>query len=198
MRIVSFVSFAALWLMFALIGCGTQEKKDDFFTSGNREADQRAEQRVARDEQLNPDEETQARTLYEKLGGAEGIDAIVNDWVARMLNDPRVNFQRKGVESGGFLNVGETSMEWKPTAGEVAALKTHIAQFISLTTGGPAKYTGRDMKAAHANMKITNAEFDASVGDLQASLDKLNVRTDEQKELLAIIESTRPQIVEER
>jgi hemoglobin len=47
-------------------------------------------------------------------------------------------------------------------------------------------------------MKITNAEFDAAVGDLKATLDKFQVPTDEQKELLAIVESTRPQVVEER
>lgn len=186
-------------LLPLVIGCGSQEKEErDFFTSGNREADQRAEQRVARDEQINPNEEVQARTLYEKLGGEEGINMIVNDWVARMLNDPRVNFHRTGVETGGFLNVGETSVEWKPTAGDIASLKTHFVQFLSLASGGPTKYSGRDMKAVHSNMKITNAQFDASVGDLQATLDKLNVRTDEQKELLAIVESTRPQIVEER
>jgi len=47
-------------------------------------------------------------------------------------------------------------------------------------------------------MAITNTDFDASVGDLQATLDVLGVETQEQKELLAIVESTRPQIVTER
>jgi hemoglobin len=54
------------------------------------------------------------------------------------------------------------------------------------------------MKAAHAGKRITNSEFDASVGDFKASLDKLQIPNKEQKELLAIIESTRPQVVEER
>ena len=47
-------------------------------------------------------------------------------------------------------------------------------------------------------MAITNAEFDAAVGDLKATLDKVGIADQEQKELLAIIESTRVQIVEER
>ena len=47
-------------------------------------------------------------------------------------------------------------------------------------------------------LHISNAEFDASVGDLKATLDKLQVPNPEQKELLAIIESTRPQVAEER
>ena len=54
------------------------------------------------------------------------------------------------------------------------------------------------MKSAHTGMQITNTQFDASVGDLKATLDKLQIPTAEQKELLAIIESTRPQIVEVR
>ena len=54
------------------------------------------------------------------------------------------------------------------------------------------------MKEVHQGMKITNAEFDASVGDLKVTLDKFSVGTEEQKELLSIIESTRTQIVEER
>jgi hemoglobin len=54
------------------------------------------------------------------------------------------------------------------------------------------------MKAAHADMRIGNPEFDAAVGDLKASLDKLRIPDAEQKELLAVVESTRPQIVTER
>jgi hemoglobin len=51
------------------------------------------------------------------------------------------------------------------------------------------------MKEVHQDLQITNAEFDASVGDLKATLDRLQIRNQEQKELLAIIESTRPQVV---
>ncbi len=77
-------------------------------------------------------------------------------------------------------------------------LKKHITQFITLSTGGPSFYDGKEMKQAHTGMHITNAEFDASVGDLKATLDKVRVADKEQRELLAIIESTRTQIVEER
>ena len=47
-------------------------------------------------------------------------------------------------------------------------------------------------------MHISNPEFDAAVGDLKASLDVLKIPNKEQKELLAIVESTRPQIVTKR
>ena len=71
-------------------------------------------------------------------------------------------------------------------------------QFLNVTTGGPAIYEGRDMREAHANLHVVNAEFDAEMSDLKATLDKLGVPTDEQKELLAIVESTRPMISETR
>ena len=202
-------------------GCGSKEEKDrDFFTSGSRDADQRAEQRVAQVEQLRgesgDDEEkgkgdekpaglggaggdaTVKKTLYERLGGEEGIALIVEDFVNRALADPRVNWTRKGVKTGGFVGIGDRTVEWSPTPENGTKLKKHMAQFIAVATGGPATYEGRDMKGVHAGMKITNAEFDATIGDLKATLDKLGVPTEEQKELLAIIETTRPQIAEKR
>jgi hemoglobin len=109
-----------------------------------------------------------------------------------------VNWERKGVKRGGISFSRGKSVEWSPSAENVAKLKKHLAQFISLATGGPATYEGGEMKNVHAGLHITNAEFDASVGDLKASLDKLQVPNQEQRELLAIIESTRPQVVAER
>jgi hemoglobin len=76
-------------------------------------------------------------------------------------------------------------------------MKFHIAQFLSLATGGPSVYEGQEMKTSHAGMHISNAEFDAAVGDLKATLDKMQIANKEQKELLAIMETTRAQIVEE-
>ena len=80
----------------------------------------------------------------------------------------------------------------------MARLKKHMVQFFSLATGGPPRYEGKEMKAAHAGMQIENSQFDAAVGDLKASLDRLQVGEKEQKQLLAIVESTRPQVVTQR
>jgi hemoglobin len=62
-------------------------------------------------------------------------------------------------------------------------------------TGGPCRYTGRDMRAAHAGMRITDAEFDALVEDPVRSLDKLRVPTAEQRALLGLLGGLRPQVV---
>lgn len=219
------VGLASLILPAAfLAGCaaGKAEKNNDFFTSGNKEADQRADQRMAKTEQLRgtggaggsgaaekasakvtADGKTvakadQQKSLYERLGGEEQIKALVDDFTPRVLADPRVNWERKGVKLGGFTVHRGQSMEWNASEPNVQQLKKHLVQFLSLSTGGPAFYDGRDMKDAHENKHITNAEFDAAVGDLKASLDKLQVPNKEQKELLSIVESTRPQVVQER
>lgn len=222
-------------LLFLAAGCGTSKeagrKNNDFFTSGSREADQRASQRMAKAEQLSGSGEgagekdvkkaevrksegtgaaatpgtvekgAQAEgklTLYQRLGGEKGIAAIVDDFIPRALQDPRVNWERKGVKKGGLFSRDRQEAMWQPSAQNVSTLKKHIAQFLSLATGGPSKYEGEEMKQAHEDLHITNPEFDAAVGDLKASLDRLQIPNKEQKELLAIIESTRPQVVTER
>jgi hemoglobin len=206
-------------VLVAGCGGGGEQQDRDFFTSGSREADQRAEQQIAKTEQLRGGEPGSGgsgggadkkdahngqpaanarKTLYDRLGGQPGINAIIEDFVPRALADPRVNWERKGVEHGGVLGVGTSSAEWKPTGESVAKLKQHLAQFLALSTGGPPTYEGRDMKEVHSGMRITNAEFDATVGDLKATLDKLGIAVDEQKELLSIVESTRPQVATQR
>jgi len=216
-----------------IVGCGSiksEKKKDDFFTSGSREADQRASQRMAKEEQLagsgedagekgakkavaaptGADGEGDKGTnkaavvegklaLFDRLGGEKGIAAIVNDFTPRVLQDPRVNWQRKGVKSGFSLRrQNSEAVAWQATEENLANLKKHLVQFIVLATGGPPHYEGKEMKSAHAGMKIGNPEFDAVLGDLKASLDRLQIPNKEQKELLSIIESTRPQIVTQR
>jgi hemoglobin len=194
-------------------GGAGKPQQQDFFTSGSREADQRAVQRMAKEKQLASDEDQKnvkeakpgdddaeaARvkgkmTLFERLGSQDGIAAIVDDFTQRALEDPRVNWQRQDAERGGFFRRKE-SAAWKATPENVTTLKKHLNQFLALATGGPAEYEGKSIKASHADMKITNSEFDAVIGDLKASLDKLQIPDQEQKELLSIIESTRPQIV---
>ena len=126
------------------------------------------------------------KSLYERLGGDAGITAVVDDFIPRITNDPDVNFARKGVP---------TTQEWQTTPRNVQHVKAELIAFIGSATGGPQKYTGRDMKAMHVDMQITSAEFDACADDLRRSMEKLKVPKQEQDELLAIVETTRSQIV---
>jgi hemoglobin len=217
-----------LWVLLiglaATAGCGgraAEKQHQDFFTSGSREADQRASQRMAKDEQLAGSGEgsgekgvkkaksndggtntaaqaTNKLALFDRLGGDKGITAIIEDFTPRVMQDPRVNWERKGIRRGGLSIHRDQSVSWNPSPENVAMLKKHLIQFISLATGGPAHYEGKEIKGVHADMHISNPEFDAALGDLKASLDRLKVPNKEQKELLSIIESTRPEIVVER
>jgi hemoglobin len=226
----TFLSFMSLALLLVLSsGCGggkAQTKNTDFFTSGSREADQRASQRMARDEQLSGTGEgageknikkaqaagtnifvngtntaAQAEgklSLFDRLGGEAGISNIVADFTPRAIQDPRVNWPRKDVKQGGFSLHSAKSETWDPNPQNLNLLNTHMVQFLTLATGGPAHYEGKEIKSTHAGMHISNPEFDAVMGDLKASLDKLRIPNTEQKELLSICESTRPLIVTER
>ena len=126
-----------------------------------------------------------APSLFERLGGEPAIAAVVANFVSRGAADPAVNFTRQG-----------TPHAWEATPENVEKLKALLTQFICKATGGPQSYEGRDMKSAHAGMHISNAEFDALAADLKASLDALNVPAKEQDELLAIVGTTRADIVE--
>ncbi len=127
------------------------------------------------------------KSLFERLGGTEGIKGVVDDFVNRAASDPAVNFTREG-----------TDKKWDAAPENVTLLKTRLTQFISVATGNPdGVYEGKDMKTAHEGMKITNAQFDALAADLKASMEKLGVPAVEQQELLDIVGTTRGQIVEE-
>lgn len=214
------LSFLLALVAVAVSGCGggkpTQQSKD-FFTSGSREADQRASQRMAQAEQLSGSGEgagekgakesggtnnaatsEEKRSLFERLGGEAGISNIVADFLPRAMQDPRVNWDRKGVKQGGLSFHSGRLVTWNPTPAQAALLQTHMVQFLALASGGPAHYDGKEIQSTHADMHISNAEFDATLGDLKSSLDALRVPNKEQKELLAIVESTRPLIVTDR
>lgn len=119
------------------------------------------------------------KSLYERLGGKPAISAVVDDFVPRTAANPKVNFFR----DGKFKNI------------DVVKLKGHLVAFLSMATGGPKEYKGRDMKSTHTGMKITDAEFTALAGDLAASLKKLKVPEKETNELMAIAASTKSEIV---
>jgi hemoglobin len=197
---------AVLSALLCAGGCGSSTESaagEDFHTSGSREADQRAEQRISKIEQMRGEGEGGAKTtsrptLYARVGGEAGLEKIVADFLERAIQDPRVNWERKGVTKGGVLGIGSSSATWADTPQSRTLLAEHLRQFLALATGGPARYGGKDIKLTHQGMRITNAEFDACIGDMKATLDRLQVATPEQKELLAILESSRPQIAEQR
>jgi hemoglobin len=115
-------------------------------------------------------------TLYERLGGHEAINAVVDDFVARCAADDRIN--------GKFART------------DIPRLTQMLKDQVCMATGGPCTYPGRSMRETHDGMGVTAGEFDALVGDLVASLDQFNVAKAEQDELLGILGPLRGDIVE--
>jgi hemoglobin len=124
------------------------------------------------------------KPLWDRLGGETAVKAVVHDFVGLAAIDPKVDFTR-----GGRFPID---------AAGAAALEQHLVELISAVSGGPLKYTGRDMKSSHAGMRITNAQFDAIAGDLITVLKKYNVPQKEQDELVKAVAATRKEIVEVR
>ncbi len=120
--------------------------------------------------------ESKEPSLYERLGGKSAIQAVVDDFVANVAADPRIN--------APFANAN------------IPRLKEKLAEQICAGTGGPCIYTGLDMKTAHAGRHITDAQFGALVADLVKTLDKFKVPTKEKNELLAILGPMKADIVE--
>ena len=117
-------------------------------------------------------------TLYKRLGGREGIRGVVDDFVAFLVADPRVNAR--------FT---------KLTPAQVEKLKTNAADQICDATGGPCSYLGKDMKAAHTGMNITEVDWNATVEDLIKALDKRNVAKKDQQELIGLLAPMKKDIV---
>jgi len=115
-------------------------------------------------------------SLFDRLGGMPAIEAVIADFLGNVAADERVN---------------------APFAvADLKLVQKRLVEFVCVATGGPCKYGGRDMKAVHHGMGVTNAQFDALVGDLVKSLEKFKVPEREKSELLGALGPLREQIVE--
>lgn len=114
------------------------------------------------------------KTIYEKLGGAEGVSVIVDDIVATHLGNEHISHY--------FLPLKENPEYFEQ-------FKTHVKAFLSAGTGGNVEYQGRDMVGAHAGLKISEADFMHAVDDILLVLDQHKVDRESRNELLATLYS---------
>ena len=121
------------------------------------------------------------KPLYERLGGVYAIATVVDDFIERLLvnqvlnANPRINAARAAVPKAG--------------------LKYRVTELVCQVTGGPCKYSGRDMKASHQHLNISEAEWQAMAADFKKTLDQFKVPAAEQQELFAIVAGVKPEIV---
>jgi len=116
-----------------------------------------------------------SQSLFERLGGNEGITAIANDVVDNHLSNETIT--NRFAES------------------DIPSLKNAAATFFITGTGGENVYKGKDMLAAHKGMNISAAEFMAVLDDSLKALENNNIGQREQEEVLFILYSMRFQIV---
>ena len=121
------------------------------------------------------------KSLYERLGGKTAIVAVVDEFVGRVAADNRIN---------GFFK--ETASD----PNRLAAFKGKLVDQICQASGGPCKYTGKDMKSAHQGMGISEADFNALVEDLVGALDKFKVAPEDKQTLLGVLGPMKKDIVE--
>ena len=120
-----------------------------------------------------------AASLYKRLGGYDGIAAVTDDCLPRILKDPSL--------LGFFAGHSDSAR---------ARTRQLIVDMICAATGGPCVYIGRDMRTTHQGLGISEANWTAAVGHLVASLNKLEVAHKEKQELLAIVARFKKDIVE--
>ena len=116
--------------------------------------------------------------LYQALGEKPGIARLVDDFVNRVVRDPRI---------------GNHFKDTKP-----AALKESLTDQFCQLSGGPCKYEGADMKSAHADMDINKGHFNALVEVLQSAMDAQGIPFAQQNRLLALLAPMHRDVITKR
>lgn len=115
------------------------------------------------------------KSLYERIGGEPAVDAAVDLFYRKVLADERI--------SQFFETVDMDGQRAKQKA------------FLTFAFGGPNSYTGKDMRAAHASMKLTEEHFNAVMESLGGTLKDLKVPDDLIGEAAAIAMSVKSDVL---
>ena len=115
------------------------------------------------------------KSLYARLGQRPGIEAVMTDFVMRAARDRRV------------------AKRFEKT--DAKALIAKLTDQVCEASGGPCKYTGKDMKTAHAGMKITDREWNITGGHIVAAMRAKKVPRKEQQEVMAALTPMKKDIV---
>jgi hemoglobin len=119
------------------------------------------------------------KTLYERLGGYDGITTFANDLLPRLQADPQL---------GRF---------WKNRGDDgIAREKQLLIEVLCANAGGPMYYTGRDMNLSHKGMKISEADWSIFPQHAGTTVQALQVQKAECDEIAAFVQSLKGDIVE--
>jgi hemoglobin len=120
---------------------------------------------------INPQPEP---SLYQQLGEREGIANVVEDLLYLIVEDERINHQFKGID--------------------VVQFHRHLTDQLCQLSGGPCSYTGRAMRELHADMAITNTQFNALAENLILAMEENDIPTGAQNRLIKQLLPLYPEI----
>jgi hemoglobin len=121
----------------------------------------------------------QEKSLYQRLGGYDGISKVVDEFLGRLTTDKM--FEK--------FFIGQSTDSRK-------RIRQHIVDQFCVATGGPCFYTGREMKTSHAGLGITEAEWNAAAKHLIGALDRAGVDEKSRNDVVAFVTTLKKDIVE--
>jgi hemoglobin len=119
-------------------------------------------------------------TLFERLGGTDGITSIVDDVIQAHMNNPSIQAR--------FL-------PYKDQPERVAVIRQHTIEFFSAGSGAQVAYTGKDMPNTHKGMNISPAEYLCVIDDILMVLDNHKIDEESKKDVLSILWSLKGMII---
>ncbi len=116
-----------------------------------------------------------AGTLYDQLGGKEGVAEIVDNFITQISYDPQI-----------YPFFSKTN---------VPRLREKLEEQVCMLSDGPCAYTGDSMEQVHTNMHISTAEFNRTVELMQAAMDDAGIPFTVQNQLLKLLAPMREEII---
>ena len=115
------------------------------------------------------------KSLYDRLGGKPALQAVVGELWNNVAADKRIN--------GRFAKT------------KADAFGAQLVDFLCQASGGPCKYAGKDMNAAHKGMNLSEGEFNALAEDTVKALDKFKVPAQEKGEVMGLLGSLKGAVI---
>ena len=120
-------------------------------------------------------------SLCKRLGGSDAISAVVKSFLMKMRTDDPDKLGRFWLYRG---------------SDGVAREEQLIVDFVQSATGCDRLYVGRDLGPAHKGMRLSSRDWERTFNFLKATLEEYKVPAALNAEVVALVESTRGQIVE--